>query len=272
MEVHFIDVGCGNMTLICLPNGVVLLYDCNITADNEEGVLSYVDSVIGESASLSVFVNSHRDADHMRGIKQLHDAHTIKKIWDTGVAGTTTDTTEYREYMELRRAVPAEEIEPRREWTAGDAKITCMNSKWPDYSDSNEQSMVLKIEYGQSSVLLAGDTNYRPWKERILTYYPDSSIKSTILLAAHHGSLTFFDDPSDSAQYYIVHIEKIAPDMTLISVGQNVHGLPDPKAVELYKEYSGGSEQGDKVWTTQSKGTMKLVCQPNGNCQLTASK
>ena len=43
--LHFIDVGCGNMTLICFPNGTTYLYDCNITNDNEGRVVAYLDKV-----------------------------------------------------------------------------------------------------------------------------------------------------------------------------------------------------------------------------------
>jgi hypothetical protein len=52
--------------------------------------------------------------------------------------------------------------------------------------------------------------------------------------------------------------------MTLISVGVNIHDLPDEDAVRLYEVYSRGSEQGNKVFARQEKGTMKLELQDNG--------
>ena len=267
MEVHFIDVGCGNMTLILLPEGSVFVCDCNITCNNKDRVLSYISRIIGRNG-IDVFINSHRDADHMRGIKILHTAHTIREIWDSGVPGTTIDSPEYRAYMELRRSVITREISARRFWTYGDAKLRCMNSKWPDYRTPNEQSIVVKIEYMGASVLLAGDTTYRPWKEKILPFYSATDLKSSIFLAPHHGSLSFFDDLSDSSYYYTSHIKKINPTMTLISVGPNVNDLPDAKAVELYRKYSVGSNKGNKVFATQDKGTMKLVLEEKGGWTL----
>ena len=50
-----------------------------------------------------------------------------------------------------------------------------------------------------------------------------------------------------------------APAVTLISVGPNVHGLPDRKAAELYRKYSTGSDKGNKVLTTEERGTMRVV-------------
>ncbi len=68
------------MQIILLPDGKVIIYDCNITDDNEEEVLSYVKKVIGAGTKIDVFINSHRDADHMRGIKKLHKKHAIQEI------------------------------------------------------------------------------------------------------------------------------------------------------------------------------------------------
>jgi len=268
LVAHIMDVGCGNMVLIVTPNGWSLVYDCNITQENKKRVLAYVDRVIGRGSSISVFVNSHRDADHMRGIKRLHCVHRISQIWDSGVPGTTTDSTEYREYMELCRSVPTHIVGPRTEGQYGGSRILVMNSHWPGCQDSNEQSMVMKVEYGGVSLMLAGDTNYRPWKEKILTYYGDQVLHSSILLASHHGSIMFFGDPSDSQSYFIAHMKKIVPAMTIISVGANVYGLPDRKAVELYEMYSSGSAQGHKVFRTDKQGTMRIVLKDDGGWEL----
>lgn len=270
-EVHFIDVGCGNMTLVIFPEGSILMYDCNITDENMDGVLSYLTKVIGQRG-LDVSANSHRDADHMRGIAVLHDAHPIKQLWDSGVPGTTTDSPEYNAYMQLRRSLPTSEVEARKYWTFGDAKLRCMNSKWSDYSDANEQSLVFKIEYKGSSVMLGGDTNWRPWKEKIVPVYNEADLRSSILLAPHHGSLEFFDDPSDSDHYYTQHIQRMRPEMTLVSVGPNVNSLPDPKAIEIYEKYSTGSSQGNKVFKTEDKGTMKLVLKVDGGWSLSVNQ
>jgi beta-lactamase superfamily II metal-dependent hydrolase len=272
MEIHFIDVGCGNMTLTVLPDGSVLMYDCNITYDNKVRVLSYIRKIIGTNNTIDIFINSHRDADHMRGIRELHTAHTIKEIWDSGVPGTTTNSLEYKTYMNFRCSVTSREIAARRYWTYGNAKLRCMNSKRPDYREPNEQSIVMKIEYMGSSVMLSGDTTYRPWKEKILPFYSPTDLKSSIFLAPHHGSLSFFDDPSDSSYYYTSHIERINPAMTLISVGPNVNSLPDAKAIEFYRKYSRGSNKGNKVYTTENKGTMKLVLKEDGGWSLNVNQ
>ena len=94
MEFHFLRVGCGNMTMILFPGGTVWFYDCNITEENESAVFSYLQRVMVEPF-ITTFVCSHRDADHMRGIKKLHARYPILRIRDAGVPGTTTTSNEY---------------------------------------------------------------------------------------------------------------------------------------------------------------------------------
>jgi len=60
--------------------------------------------------------------------------------------------------------------------------------------------------------------------------------------------------------------------MTLISVGPNVHDLPDRKALELYEKYNRGSKQGNKVFTTEDKGNMKLTLKGNGAWSLNVNQ
>lgn len=272
MEIHFINVGCGNMTLLLYPNGTTHLYDCNLTEDNKKDTIAYLKKAMGQRRGFNAFVCSHRDADHMRGIKIVHEAFPVAAIWDADVPGTSTDTSEYLEYMGLRRKLPSKVIEARTYQDIGEVVVRWMNSKDDRFSDANDQSIVMKLEYKGNSALLAGDTSYRPWKEAILPHYSAEKLKASIFLAPHHGSLTFFDDPSDEKNYYTEHIRKITPAMTIVSVGPNVHDLPDKKAMELYEKHSTGSSQGNKVFTTEEKGNMKLVLKADGGWTLSANQ
>jgi beta-lactamase superfamily II metal-dependent hydrolase len=267
-DIHFINVGCGNMTLILFQDGRTYLYDCNVTEDNADSVLAHLAWAMGSRTKIEAFICSHRDSDHMRGIEKVHAECPVDEIWDAGVEGTTTDSAEYRQYMSLRREIGSKQIKARTYQEVGDATVRWMNSQDDDLSDANDQSIVMKIEYKGSSVLLASDTSFRPWKELILPHYSDEKLRASILLASHHGSLSFFDDPSDEQNYYTAHMNKIKPEMTLISVGPNVHDLPDEKALQLYSVYSSGSKQGHKVFTTQDQGNMMLTLRPAGGWSL----
>lgn len=275
--VHFIDVGQGNMTLLQLGDETIMLYDCNVTQDNEQRVLAYMAQVLPRR-TIDIFVNSHRDADHMRGIRRVHRIIPISKIWDSSVTGGTTDSPEYREYMELRRELPCMTVERRKYWDFGRTRVRVMNAKNEDLPDDpNAQSIVMKIQHHQlqtgnlvSSVMLTGDSNAQTWRRSTATVYSDSDLRSSILLASHHGSITFFDDPADERNYYVEHMKKISPEMTVISVGANVHGHPHPKALELYEKYTSGSAQGNKIFRTDQQGTIKLLLKDEGGWSMTS--
>lgn len=276
--VHFVDVGQGNMTLLQLANGTIFLYDCNVTEDNEDRVLGYLGEKIGWGRSINVFVNSHRDADHMRGVQKIHQYFPIKHIWDSGVAGTTPNSTEYREYMGLRRQVGFTEIERLKRWDYGATRLRVMNARNDDLPDDpNAQSIVIKVVHQDTrnnelgSVILTGDTNAVTWQS-IQQHYSNGDLSCSILLGSHHGSITFFDDPSNDRHYYTGHIRAMSPAMTIISVGDNVHGHPDEKAIELYKKYSHGSDKGNKLYRTDEQGHMRVELKDDGGWTLTKEK
>ena len=268
--IHFIDVGQGNMVLIEATNGKFYICDCNVTAENENEVLNYVASVIGSGTPISAFICTHRDADHMRGIKKIHKYFPIESIWDSGHPGTTTNSNEYAEYMDLRRKVGSQEKARKTRQDIGMTRFRYLSAKDERLDkNANAQGLVIKIEqwnqeYCGSSVLLTGDCDAETWRYAIMKDYSKSELKTSILMAAHHGSDSFFDDPADSEYYYTDHINSIKPAMTIISVGNNQHGHPDKEALKLYDKHSSGSKQGNKVFTTQEKGTMKLILKDAG--------
>lgn len=277
-KVHFINVGQGNMTLLELANGRKFLYDCNITGDNEGAVLSYVARQIGEGTKIDVFICSHRDADHMRGVKKVHKRFPIQYVWDSGVVGTTADSPEYWDYMDLRRTVGFSEVKSQTQYDGGNTRLLVMNSKNDALaSDANAQSIVVKVLHRNSaiganydSVLLSGDTDAVTWKA-IRGHYTDSVLSCSLLLASHHGAITYFQDPSYMG-YYTAHLKAKSPAMTIISVGDNSFGHPDKQALIYYEQYSTGSNQGNKVYRTDKQGNMCVELKDGGGWSLTTNK
>ena len=273
--VHFIDVGQGNMVLVECANGVNLVVDCNITDDNEDRVLEYVANQIGEKGRLRAFVCTHRDADHMRGVRVLHDRFPIQEIWDSDYPGTSTDSDEYRAYMRLRRTIGAYVVKKKKRRRFGRTWLrflSAKDSRLPE--NANDQGVVLKVEQRnsdmsvvKSSTILTGDGSFAKWKDGILKDYSAQTLSSNILMAAHHGSLDFFDDPSNR-KHFVRHIETIKPDMTLVSVGTNSYGHPDETALRLYRRHSSGSNKGNKVYRTDRQHTMKLTLKAAGGWNL----
>ena len=98
--------------------------------------------------------------------------------------------------------------------------------------------------------------------------YDEESLSSSLLLASHHGSLTFFDDPRDEKHYYLHHLRKISPDVTIVSVGDNSYGHPEEKALEFYKAHSTGSKLGNKIIRTDIHGNIRVTLKAGGGWKL----
>ena len=177
--IHFINVGQGNMVLIEAASGTKFVFDCNITDANEDQVLSYVADQIGEGKSLHAFICSHRDADHMRGVKKLHARFPIKKIWDSDYPGTTTDTPEYRAYMELRRRIGHKVINKCTMQDFGRTRFRYLSAKDDRLpNNANAQGIVIKVEQRnkamdsiEGSAMLPGDSDAETWRLGILKDY-----------------------------------------------------------------------------------------------------
>lgn len=258
------------MVLLEATNGKFYLCDCNVTNDNEDSLLEYLGHVIGWGTPISAFICTHRDADHMRGIKKVHEYFPVESIWDSGHPGTTTNSSEYREYMELRRGVGFKEKEKQTREDLGMTRLRYLSAKDERLEkNANAQGLVIKVEHWNSSscgssAILTGDCDAETWLCGIMEDYSASDVSASILMGAHHGSISFFDDPAGTQHYYTAHVQAISPAMTIISVGDNAHGHPDKKAIELYEKYSTGSKSGNKIFTTQDKGTMKLTLKDDG--------
>jgi beta-lactamase superfamily II metal-dependent hydrolase len=195
------------------------------------------------------------DADHMRGIKKIHEYFPVGRIWDSGHPGTTTNSSEYLEYpSELRRAIGSEEKKRQTYQDLGKTRLRYLSAKDERLEkNANAQGLVIKVEHWNgtgcgSSTILTGDCDAETWRYGIM--------KGLFCIGCEcfnfdGGSpwinIILFDDPADTQQYYTAHMQAVKPAMTIISVGDNAHGHPDKKALELYDKYSTGSKQGNKV-------------------------
>jgi len=270
---HFIDVGQGNMALLVLGDGTTLLYDCNVTDENEERVIRYLRAVLPRPW-IDIFVNSHREADHMRGLKRIHAAFPILTVWDSGVVGGDPYSPEYREYMEVKRGRDVA-VKHYTYYDFGTTRVRIMNAKNDLLSDDpNAQSIVMKVENrrpvtGQvlNSLMLAGDSDAAAWERWIVPVY-GNDIESTILLGSHHGGNGYFLKQKNGG-LYLDHIQKIRPRVTVVSVGSNNYGHPTPLALALYTSHSAGPDytwrtEPLKIVRTDRQGTIKLSLRDDG--------
>lgn len=289
LKYYLLNVGEGLMTLIVFPDNTVMLFDCNLTNENCDNILGKMSEYIPEkfdnellkcNKCIDIFVNSHRDEDHYRGLKKINEKFSIKTIWDSGQTGATTNSNDYNYYMYLRRSLKnkaeANLIVPVPsnncfKYIAG-TQIYCLATQ-EDFQENyayeyaakiqHTNSIVLMIKYGGRSLLLTGDSDWKSWKEKIVPNFSKYNLlKTNVLIASHHGSRSFFTDEKlndvidiekNPNNTYVESIKLISPNITLISCGdyESAHH-PNRDAKKLY-ELNTSFEQ---VYTTKEKGTI----------------
>ena len=289
LRFHLLEVGEGLMVLLVFPNNQVMLFDCNVRTEDEDTLIEYLSDNIPlnydpdtetQKQIIHVFVNSHRDEDHYRGLKKVNENFPIKSIWDSGQSGATTNSSDYLYYMGLRRRLRDKNPNNLKVLTptnipvatVGGAEIYCFSGK-EDYAPGfdngitifkeaakiqHTNSVVLQIRYGGTALLLTGDSDWKCWKEKIIPNF-SNSVKSEILIASHHGSRSFFtDEENDTIDVkknpdttYLESIDKIDPDVVLISCGNyDQYHHPNKEAKKIYLE----SSENNQVYSTHTYG------------------
>ncbi len=111
-------------------------------------------------------------------------------------------------------------------------------------SDIDNESLVLRLEYGEVSFLLAADIKSDAEWELVRQRAP---LASTVLKVAHHGS-----DTSTTLEFLSV----AAPRAAVISVGaDNDYGLPDEEVLDRLAEIIGQ----DNIYRTDEQGTITFT-------------
>jgi len=283
------------MTLI-LAARAVLLYDCRVTEDDQERILAHlrryipsrIDDDGNEAQWIDWFICSHRDSDHLLGLDLVHDEFTIKGIVDPGTTSGSIDSPANKYYMYLRRqlkeihgedAVIVPEASATALFTFDGVRLFCLCSGKddPPSEDGHYGNNVFQVEYAGRRVLLTGDSDWSSWQDRILPLFRETGLlSSTVMVASHHGSRSFFVDADPDVEEeeawqeaFEEHLGLIAPSMTIISCGsQEQHNHPNQEALKRYK--NGTKHQ--QVYLTRDKGSLVGQFYANGDWTVTPAR
>lgn len=221
LELTAIDVGQGDGLLVRLPDGRHMLVDTGgivsfgarrkPNLDIGEDVVSPYLWKLGLS-HIDVLAITHWHDDHSGGVKAIIANFHPREIW-TGANAPAIDWG-----VPVRSRVAGESFQ------YGGAEVAVL-APFADYVPSptpkNNDSLVLRIRFGEHSFLLTGDIE-RPVESRLLAEAQVGKID--VLKVAHHGSRT-----SSSQEW--VHASQ--PQFAIISAGEaNLYRLPHPAVVE----------------------------------------
>lgn len=212
LQVHYIDVGQGDSILIDLGETEVLIDG----GDRSPGVVPYLQQYV--DGPLEAMVATHPHADHIGGLVAVLDAF---KVDDICLNGDTSTSQTYSDFISKVNA----EMAKVHYVTRGD-KITISNltfevlhSTMPLGPDTNDNSIVLELSFGEIDFLFTGDVGATPETSMIIA---DVVEDIDILKVSHHGSKY-----GTTANF----LYTAKPEVAIISVGNNSYGHPAPETI-----------------------------------------
>ena len=235
LQVHFIDVGQA-LSVLVECDGQFMLYDGG-NVDDGSLVVSYLQQQGVEE--LQYVFCSHAHEDHVGGLAAAlayFPAHHVYAPVTEADTKCFRDFVKYTQQQGLAVEVPA----AGTVWQLGSATITQLGPV-AQYSDTNDTSIVLRIDYGSTSFLLTGDMEADAERDLVNT---GANLKADVLQVGHHGSST-------STSY--IFLNSVLPEMGVISCGvNNKYGHPHEETLSILRD------AGVDVYRTDLLGTITI--------------
>jgi len=218
LEIHFLPVGLGDAAAVRTPGGRWILIDGGPRVRGRDAGASVVVPFLRRSGTrrLAAVVASHGDSDHLGGLPAVLGALPVDLVLEPG---EPLGEPRYRRWL----ARVARSGARWRRARAGDSlavdgvvvRVLHPDSSWMERRrPTNDNSVVLRLEYGAFRALFPGDAGLAA--EASLA---ESAGPVTVLKVAHHGSR------SASGPAWLA---ALAPRVCVVSVGENRMGLPVP--------------------------------------------
>jgi len=228
--VEAIDVGQGDSLLLITPDGKTLLVDGGgfgggprLAAQEFDIGEEVVSQVLWSRGirHLDVVALSHAHSDHMGGLPAVLRNFHPDELW----VGNNPRVTDYVALLDeaAQLHVRLRSLRAGDAFALGEAQVNVLapfRDYQPGAEPGNNDSLVLHVAYGATSVMLEGDAE-EPIEQAMLA---ESGLQSTLLKVGHHGSVT-----STHPEF----LARVAPQWAVISCGlHNRFGHPREEVLE----------------------------------------
>ncbi len=225
LKVSFLNVGQGDAVFIEAPNGNQLLYDAGPPTGAVLRELSKEMSFWDRSIDVAMF--SHPDMDHIGGLIDVFNQYHVDLTLEPGASSTNGV------WEEAEKIITAKHIGhliARKGMIISLGDGVYADILYPDHdvtnSETNSASIVMRIRYGDTAVLVSGDLPSNLEEYEVAVY--GESLHAQVLKLGHHGSRT-----SSSEAW----LRAVAPDVAVISAGlNNRYGHPHKEVLALLEK------------------------------------
>jgi competence protein ComEC len=237
LRVTMIDVGHGNAALLELPYGRTMLIDGGGFPDNR--MFDVGASIVApflwrkKIRTVDTLVLSHANSDHLNGLIYIAENFHVKCVW---LNHESADTLGYRLFMETikkngiqlpvyHNIIGVHNINGVRIDILYPPVDFMERSRTQSWRNLDNDSLVIKVSFGDVSFLFPGDI--KAPAEYDLAFTVGDKLKSTVLLAPHHGSKTSSTE---------MLLENVKPEVVVISSRYNSSfGFPHPSVMKRYR-------------------------------------
>lgn len=252
LEIHHIDVGQADATLVVTPADETILIDTGDWRQDGTGVIEYLEA--HDIDRIDHLVATHGHADHIGGHAAIIEHYEteldgIGAAYDSGVAHTSQTYDGYLDAVEAHD-VELFVVEAGDELPIADAAVGATVHNPPSDTsggDLHGNSVALTIDFGDVTYLTTGDAE-RAAEERMIEERGDE-LDADVYQAGHHGSAT-----SSTPAF----MDAVDPKIAVISSGfDSQYGHPDDEVLERFADH--GVEtywtgvHGDVVVTTDGE-------------------
>jgi len=248
LRIYALNVGQGDGFLIISPEGKSVLIDAGPAGAGDDVAAALRKLKIG---SLDLAVATHPHADHIGGMRQVIEKVEVKSFLDSSQVFASD------EYERLLRTIKDNRINfvaARRgmkfDLDSG-VKLEALNpqgnDQWitkvrPNGSVENANSVVLRLSYGDFSMLFTGDAEF---ETEALMMKSGAPLRAQVLKVGHHGSRH-----ATSGKF----LDAVNPEAAIISCGDdNKYGHPAQPTLDRLRRAN------VKVYRTDLSGEIAII-------------
>jgi competence protein ComEC len=249
IKVTFLDVGQGDAILIEEGSNQILIDG----GENGKIILEK----LGENMpfwdrKIEVMIITHPDSDHYGGLVSVLDNYEVLNVLKTDLSKSSKVWKVFEEKIKKENSETLRSIYGLNLNFSNGASLKTVYpfSKISKNEDSNDSSVVMRLDFGENSFLFTGD---------LPGSLEDDLVKAGIdlnvdfLKIAHHGSKNSTTE---------VFLEATSPQDAIVSVGtKNSYKHPHREVLDKLKNRI------IRTWRTDEDGDIFYVCKNNKKCE-----